>query len=69
MARVTLALELVTVFPPASCTVSTGWVAHTVAWTPPPGWVVNASWLADPTVTLKVLLVAEVSEPLVAVRV
>src|SRR5437660_863919 len=69
MARVMLAVELVTVLPPASCTVTTGWVPQATLRAPPPGWVVNASWLAAPTVMLNVLLVAEVSEPLVAVRV
>ena len=36
---------------------------------PPPGWVVNASLLAAPTVIVKLLLVADVSEPPAAVSV
>ena len=63
------AVELVTVLPPASCTVTTGWVAHTELRAPPPGWVVNASLAAAPTVMLNVELVADVRVPLVAVRV
>ncbi|HEX4529934.1 MAG TPA: hypothetical protein VIA11_10955 [Acidimicrobiia bacterium] len=56
----------VTVFPPASCTVTTGCWAHADAAVPPPGCVVNASFAAEPTVMLKVLLVAPVSPPSVA---
>ena len=48
-----------TVLPPASCTVTLGWVAKFVdSGTPPTGWVVNASWNAEPTETVMVLLVA-----------
>jgi hypothetical protein len=58
---------VVTVFPPASCTVTTGCVVHAVPPVPPPGWVVNANCAAAPTVMLKALLVADVSPELVAV--
>jgi hypothetical protein len=53
MASATLALELVTVFPPASWIVTLGWVAHPVLLVPPPGWVKNASLVAAPGLTVK----------------
>jgi hypothetical protein len=60
---------LVTVFPPASCTVTTGCAVQAVAAVPPPGCVVKANCAAVPTVMLKELLVAEVRPVLVAVKV
>ena len=67
IASVTLAVDPVTVLPPASCTVTTGWVVHAVPPVPPPGWVVKASLAAAPTVMLKPELAAEVRAPSVAV--
>ena len=61
IANVTLALDDVTVFPPASWTFTTGCVAHAEPPVPPPGCVVNANFDAAPTVTLNVLDVAVVS--------
>ena len=69
MARVTLALEVVTVLPPASWTLTTGWTGNTPPEAAPLGCVVKASLLAGPTVRLNALLVADVSEPSVATRV
>src|SRR5207245_8377880 len=70
MARVTLALEVVTVLPPASWTFTTGWIGKTpLAAVAPLGWVVTTRWVAGPTVTLNVALVAVLSPLLVAVRV
>ena len=43
-------VAVVTVLPPASSTVTTGWVAQACPSTPPPGWVVKASWVAAPMV-------------------
>jgi hypothetical protein len=69
MASVIEAELLVTVFPPASSTVTTGCCDHAVAAVPPPGCVVKANFSAEPTVILNALLVAEVSPLLVAVSV
>ncbi len=52
-ASVTELESAVTVFPPASCTVTTGWVPSVVpAVAVAEGWVVNASFAAALTVTL-----------------
>jgi hypothetical protein len=54
MAKVIDALEFVpevTVLPPLSCTVTTGWVPHTAPLAPPPGEVVKANLVAVPKVT------------------
>src|SRR3954453_14762621 len=59
----------VTVFPPASCTMTTGCCDQADPPAPPPGCVVNASFAAAPDVMLNVLLVAPVSAPSVAVNV
>ena len=64
---VTLAELVVIVLPNASCTVTFGCVAHAAPAAPPPGWVVNASFEAVPTVTLNVLLTALVRPVLVIV--
>lgn len=69
IANVTDAADPVTVFPPASNTVATGCDTHAVPPVPPPGWVVNANWVAAPTVMLKVLEVVVVSPADVAVNV
>src|SRR5438876_352020 len=72
IARVMGVTEEVTVFPPASCTVTTGWIGKvpvTPALVAPLGWVVNASLLAGPTTMLKLLLVAEASVPSLAANV
>ena len=52
-ARVTGALEPVTVLPPTSWTVTTGWVVKATPSTAPAGWVVNTSLVAPPTPRLK----------------
>src|SRR5450755_2160263 len=69
MARVIGALELVTVLPPLSSTVTTGWVVQATPLAPPLGWVVTASWVAAPTVMVKALVVALVSPAEVALSV
>ena len=69
MASVTGAVLLVTVLPPASRTVTTGWVVKTVLAEPPDGCVVKASFAAGPTEMVKLVLAAVVSVPDVAVRV
>ena len=69
IASVMLALLDVTVLPPASCTVTTGWVANATPAVPPPGWVVNASFAAAPTVMLNELDVAPVRPAAAAVSV
>ena len=61
MAKVIEADEEVTVLPPASWTVTTGWVVKAVPPVAPAGWVEKASLAAAPTVTLKALEVALVS--------
>ena len=66
---ITELVSVVTVLPPASCTVTTGWVAEATWLAPPPGWVVNATLAAAPTVIVKLLLVAAVSPLAVAVSV
>ena len=59
----------VIVLPPASCTVSTGWVAQVTALALLElGWVVKASLAAGPTVMEMAELVA-VKDPCVALRV
>jgi hypothetical protein len=69
IATVTEAAPLVTVFPPASCTVTTGCGLNSALTTTPTGFVVNASFEAAPTEMLKVLLVASVKPLLDAVSV
>ena len=68
-ARVTGALEPVTVLPLASWTVTTGWVVKAVPLTAPAGWVVTANWDAAPAVSEKLGVVALVRPVLVAVSV
>jgi hypothetical protein len=63
MAIVIDAVEEVTVFPCASCTVITGWVAQALPAVPPEGWEVMASLDAVPGVTvMEVLLDTEAPE-------
>ena len=46
--------------PPASSTVTTGWLVQATPLAPPLGWVVTTRWVAAPTVTVK--LVGELAE-------
>jgi len=69
IANVMLALDDVIVLPPASCTVTTGCVPNALPPVPAPGWVVNATFAAAPTVMLNVLDVADVKPAEDAVRV
>jgi len=69
MLRVTVAPLVVTVLPPASWTVTTGWVANTLFAGAPEGWVVKTSFAAVPAVMVKLVLAALVSAVEVAVRV
>ena len=55
--------------PPASSTVTAGWVVQVAPLAPPPGWVVKASFEAAPMVMVKLLLVAPVSPVAEALRV
>ena len=65
-----LAVEPVTVFPPASCTVTTGCVPNTVRTVAVPlGCVVNASFEALPVVIVNDVETAAASPVLVAVSV
>ena len=65
IASVTVEASVVTVFPPASWTVTLGWVENALPPVAPEGGCEKASWAAAPTVMLKVPLVAPV-RPLVA---
>jgi hypothetical protein len=69
MPSATDAVLVVTVLPPASCTVTTGCVASTVPPVALLGLVVNASFAAAPTVMLNVALVAPVNPVAEAVSV
>jgi hypothetical protein len=69
MLRVIEAALLVTVFPPASWTVTTGCVPKAVPPVEPEGLLVKASWVADPALTVKLALTALVSPPEAAVSV
>jgi hypothetical protein len=66
MAKVTALVFPVTTLPPESSTETLGWVAKVAPLVAPPGWVVKASCAAGPTVSEKVLLVADVRLPSVA---
>ena len=57
------------VLPPASWTATTGWVAKAIPPVELDGLVVNASFVADPTLMLKLALTALVSPVAVAVSV
>ena len=69
MARVMELVAVVTVLPPTSSTVTAGWVPQAVPSTPPPGWVLKASWEAPPIVMEKALLVMVVNPVAAAVSV
>jgi hypothetical protein len=69
MLRVIEALLLVTVLPPASCTLTTGCVAKTTLRTVLDGDVVKTSLVAEPAVIVKLVLNALVSPPEAAVSV
>src|SRR5689334_17182256 len=68
-ASVTDDVSVVTVLPPASCTVTTGCVPNAAVAAAPLGCVVNASFAAAPTVIVTDELTAVVSEPSDAVNV
>src|SRR5450759_3575127 len=67
--RVIEVVAEVTVLPPASWTVTVGWLVQAVLLVPPPGCVVKASLLGAPTVMLNELLVAPVRPVLATVSV
>ena len=69
MASVIELVALVTTLPPASSTLTAGWVPQTAPLAPPPGWVVKTNWDAVPAVTLKVPLVTVVKPAAAAVSV
>ena len=65
---VVLPAPLVTVWPAASWTVTTGWVVKATPAVPPLGWVVKASFVAGPAEIVNVAL-SSLPPPLhVAVR-
>ena len=68
-ARVIEAVLPVTVLPPASCTITWGWVAKATPKTELLGCCVKPSCAAGPTVIANGLLTADVNEPSVAVSV
>ena len=69
MASVIELVAVVTVLPPASSTVTLGWVPQTAPLAPPPGWVVKTSWEAAPMVMGTLLLVMVVKPVAAAVSV
>ena len=69
MVRLTEAVLLVTVLPPASWTATTGWVTKTLPPVAPDGLVAKASLVAVPTVIVKLALTSAVRPVAVAVRV
>ena len=69
MVRLTEAVLLVTVLPPASWIATTGWVAKTTLTALVEGLTVKPSRLAGPTVIVKLVLTALVRPLEVAVRV
>ena len=58
-----------TVFPPASCTATTGWVGNGLVAGPPTGCVVKPNLAAGPTVMVSDALTADVNPVAVAVNV
>jgi len=66
--RSTVAVDVVTVFPPASWMLTAGCVANGALPVEPEGWVVKASLVAGPVVMLKPVLTVVKPGP-VAVRV
>ena len=69
MVRLTEAVLLVTVLPPASWTATTGWVTKTLPPVAPDGLVAKASLVPAPTLIVKLALTALVRPLEVAVRV
>ena len=69
MVRLTEAVLLVTVLPPASWIATTGWVTKTVPPVAPDGLVAKASLVAVPTLIVKLALTALVRPLEVAVKV
>src|SRR5262245_62149003 len=69
IASVTADVFVVTVLPPASCTVTTGCVVNAEPPTAPEGSVVNASRDAAPIAFVNDELTADVNEPSAAVNV
>ena len=69
MLKVTATTPVVTVLPPASWTATTGWVAKAAPLVELDGLAVKASFMADPTVMVKLVLTALVSPLPVAVSV
>ena len=63
MARVTVDESPVTVLPPASSTVTLGWVPKAVPPVEFDGLGVKASWAAEPTVTVKLCVLELVADP------
>ena len=60
MAKVTDDVSVVTVWPFASCTVTTGWVVQAVPPVHPAGVVVNASFVAGPNTASEVVWFTDV---------
>src|SRR3954454_5237225 len=69
IANVTALVSVVTVLPPASVMLTTGWVAKGWRLAASVGWVVNRSLVAGPIVMVTGSLIAGVNKPSVAVRV
>ena len=69
MLKVTATTAVVTVFPPASWTATTGWVAKAAPPVELDGLVVKPSLVAEPAVMVKLVLTALVSPLAVAVSV
>ena len=69
IARVTEALLLVTVLPPASVTLTTGCVPKEIPPVDPAGFVVKASLVAGPVLMVKLVLTALASPVAAAVSV
>jgi hypothetical protein len=67
--NVTALTSVVTVLPPASWIVTTGWVVNGAPPIAPLGWVVKANFADTPTVMVNDVLTAVVNTPSVAVNV
>src|SRR3954453_7895299 len=68
-ASVTSRGSVVTVFPAASWTVTTGWVANGSKISASLGWAVNANCVAGPAMMVNAVLTAGVNVPSIAVTV
>jgi len=66
---VTTAVDVVTVFPPESVTLTTGWVVKADPLTAPAGWVVIIALVAAPGLTVKVNVCVALPDAFVAVTV